>query len=151
MSNLFSNDEILEKKVLFYNLYKIYYKKNLYKLKYKNIPIILRDRLIDNNYKVIPEIIYVNKKPVIKYLTNTSFMQKLIYHLTYFYLDENNLNDKELLIILRGDIEFLNISFSLLRDSKNIRILEYKIIYEILENISNCLNIMSRKWKKLFI
>lgn len=61
MSNLFSNDEILEKKVLFYNLYKIYYKKNLYKLKYKNIPIILRDRLIDNNYKVIPEIIYVNK------------------------------------------------------------------------------------------
>lgn len=72
-------------------------------------------------------------------------MQKLIYHLTYFYLDENNLNDKELLIILRGDIEFLNISFSLLRDSKNIRILEYKIIYEILENISNCLNTMSRK------
>ena len=98
MSNLFSNDEILEKKVLFYNLYKIYYKKNLYKLKYKNIPIILRDRLIDNNYKVIPEIIYVNKKPVIKYLTNTSFMQKLIYHsqfvLIMFMVNQNERQKK---------------------------------------------------------
>jgi hypothetical protein len=84
---------------------------------------------------------------------DTSFKEKIIHHLTYFYLNEINLNEinrniknkKEFLTILKGDIEFINISFNLLKDSKDIRVLEYRIVYELIENISNYINLLESK------
>lgn len=153
MNNLLDYDGIIERKILFYNLYKIYYDKNPIKITSKDSLIYLRDELIIGKYKIIPDIIYVNKKPIIKKFINTSFKQKIIHHLTYFYLNEINLNEinrniknkKEFLTILKGDIEFINISFNLLKDSKDIRVLEYRIVYEIIETISNYINLLEAK------
>lgn len=153
MDNLYDCDEIIERKILFYNLYKTYYDKNTIKINSANSLISLRDKLIEIKYKAIPEVIYVNKKPIIKKFMDTSFKQKIIHHLTYFYLNEIKINEinrtaknkQELLTILKGDIEFINISFNLLKDIKDIRILEYKIIYELIENISNYINLLEVK------
>ncbi len=153
MKNLLDYDGIIERKILFYNLYKIYYDRNPIKITSKNSLIYLRDELITSKYKIIPDVIYVNKKPIIKKFMDTSFKEKIIHHLTYFYLTAINLteinknikNKKEFLTILKGDIEFINISFNLLKDSKDIRVLEYRIVYELIENISNYLNLLEAK------
>lgn len=153
MSDLYDYDEIIERKILFYDLYKTYYNRNTIEINSINSLINTRDELIKIKYKVIPEIIYVNKKPVIKEFIDTSFKQKIIHHLTYFYLNDIQINeinktekDKlELLNILKGDIEFINISFNLLIDTKDIRILEYNIIYKTIENIFDCINFLETK------
>lgn len=153
MKSLLDYDGIIERKILFYNLYKIYYDRNPIKITSKNSLIYLRDELITSKYKIIPDVIYVNKKPIIKKFMDTSFKEKIIHHLTYFYLNEINLNEinrniknkKEFLAILKGDIEFINISFNLLKNIKDIRVLEYMIIYELIETISNYINLLEAK------
>lgn len=153
MKSLLDYDGIIERKILFYNLYKIYYDRVPIKITSKNSLIYLRDELITSKYKIIPDVIYVNKKPIIKKFMDTSFKEKIIHHLTYFYLNEINLNEinrniknkKEFLAILKGDIEFINISFNLLKNIKDIRVLEYMIIYELIETISNYINLLEAK------
>lgn len=153
MKKLLDYDGIIERKILFYNLYKIYYDRDPIKITSKNSLIYLRDELITSKYKIIPDVIYVNKKPIIKKFMDTSFKEKIIHHLTYFYLNEINLNEinrniknkKEFLAILKGDIEFINISFNLLKNIKDIRVLEYMIIYELIETISNYINLLEVK------
>ena len=133
-------NEIQERKILLNRLYKIYYDDNSYLI--NNNPLVdLRDKLIDIKYTSIPEIIYKNKKFVIKHFSNCSLKQKIIHHLTYFYLSDIDLNYKEVIEIAKGDLEFIRESFKFLKAFNNVSIIEYRIIYEIVENISKILEI----------
>ncbi|WP_162148368.1 hypothetical protein [Aliarcobacter faecis] len=104
---------------------------------FNDISISLRDSLINRKYKIIHEIIYENEKPIIKKLLNCSFKQKIVHHLTYFYSSKIDLNKKEIISIIKGDLAFIHKSFELLKRNRPISIIEYKIIYELIEYISN--------------
>lgn len=133
-------NEIQERKILLDKLYKIYYEDNSYLI--NNNPLVdLRDKLIDIKYTKIPEIIYKNKKFIIKNFSNCSLKQKIIHHLTYFYLNDVDINHTEVVEIAKGDLEFIKESFKFLKAFRNVSIIEYRIIYEIVENISKILEI----------
>lgn len=130
-----NSSEIFEKKVVFYTLYKIFYIKNRNYI-YNDIFINIRDTFINDNYKYIPEISYKNNKPIIKNLFNCSFKQKMVHHLSYFYFNEIDFNQKDMINIIKGDFIFINKSFELLKEMRPITIVEYKTVYEVMEIIS---------------
>lgn len=129
-------DTFFEKKIIFHTLYKIFYLQNRNYI-YSDTNIVLRDKIIRNRYKSIHEIIYKNNRPTIKKLSSCSFKQKMIHHLTYFYLNEININEKEIIYLIKGDLSFLYKSFELLKKTQSITINECRIIYELIEKISN--------------
>lgn len=135
MGFFINSSEIFEKKVVFYTLYKIFYINNRNSI-CNDIYINIRDTFINDNYKSIPEIIYKNNKPIIKNLLNCSFKQKIVHHLSYFYFNEIDFNQKDIINIIKGDFIFINKSFELLKQIRPITIVEYKTVYEVMEIIS---------------
>lgn len=129
-------NQIFEKKLIFYALYKIYYIQNKNSM-YNDISITLRDSLINKRYKTIHEIIYENGRPIIKKLLNCSFKEKIVHHFIYFYSSKIDLNKKEIISIIKGDLAFIHKSFNLLKKDRPISVIEYKIVYELIEYISN--------------
>ena len=83
----------------------------------------------------------INLKNIIKNFSNCSLKQKIIHHLTYFYLNDVDINHTEVVEIAKGDLEFIKESFKFLKAFRNVSIIEYRIIYEIVENISKILEI----------
>ena len=61
----------------------------------------------------------------------------MIHHLTYFQLNEININEKEIIYLIKGDLSFLYKSFELLKKTQSITINECRIMYELIEKISN--------------